>query len=100
MSKVKKKSDLAEFFAYFRPHMGLFLMDMACATLASAIDLAFPYVSRLSMTTLLPEKLFTTFFAVIAIIVAAYILKGVCYYFITCISRRTCAARPSTTYRS
>lgn len=88
MSKVKKKSDLAEFFAYFKPHMGLFLMDMACATLASVIDLVFPYVSRMSMTTLLPEKLFTTFFVVIAIMIAAYILKGVCYYFITVLGHR------------
>ena len=88
MSKVKKKSDLAEFFAYFKPHMGLFLMDMACATLASIIDLVFPYVSRMSMTTLLPEKLFTTFFVVIAIMIAAYILKGVCYYFITVLGHR------------
>lgn len=85
---MKHKSDLSEFFSYFKPHMGLFLMDMACATLASIIDLVFPYVSRLSMTTLLPNKLFTTFFVVIAILVAAYILKGVCYYFITVLGHR------------
>lgn len=85
---MKHKSDLSEFFSYFKPHMGLFLMDMACATLASVIDLVFPYVSRLSMTTLLPNKLFTTFFVVIAILVAAYILKGVCYYFITVLGHR------------
>lgn len=68
--------------------MRLFLMDMACATLASIIDLTFPYVSRLSMTTLLPEKLFTAFFVVIGILIAAYILKGVCYYFITVLGHR------------
>ena len=62
----KQRSGLGEFFSYFKPHMGLFLMDMACATLASVIDLAFPYVSRMSMTTLLPERMFTTFFVVIA----------------------------------
>ena len=66
MKKERKKSDIGEFFAFFKPHMGLFLMDMACAALASAIDLAFPYVSRLCMNKLLPERLFVTFFAVIA----------------------------------
>lgn len=85
---MKKKSDFFEFFSYFKPHMRLFLMDMACATLASIIDLTFPYVSRLSMTTLLPEKLFTAFFVVIGILIAAYILKGVCYYFITVLGHR------------
>lgn len=88
MSTKKNKSNLSEFFSYFKPHMGLFLMDMACATLASVIDLTFPYVSRLSMTKLLPEKLFTAFFVVIAVLIAAYILKGVCYYFITVLGHR------------
>ena len=88
MAEKKQKSGLREFFSYFKPHMGLFLMDMACATLASLIDLAFPYVSRMSMTTLLPERMFTTFFVVIAIMIAAYVLKGVCYYFITVLGHR------------
>ena len=88
MFKKKQKSSLSEFFSYFKPHMGLFLMDMACATIASLIDLAFPYVSRMSMTTLLPNRLFETFFIVIAIMIAAYILKGVCYYFITVLGHR------------
>ena len=88
MSKKRKKSDLSEFFSFFKPHMGLFLMDMACATLASVIDLAFPYVSRMSMTTLLPERLFATFFTVMAIMTAAYLLKGLCYYFITVLGHR------------
>lgn len=42
VAEKKQKSGLREFFSYFKPHMGLFLMDMACATLASLIDLAFP----------------------------------------------------------
>ena len=88
MKKERKRSDFGEFFAFFKPHRRLFLMDMACATLASVIDLAFPYVSRMSMTKLLPERLFTTFFAVMAIMVAAYVLKGVCYYFITVLGHR------------
>ena len=88
VAEKKQKSGLMEFFSYFKPHMGLFLMDMACATLASLIDLAFPYVSRMSMTTLLPERMFTTFFVVIAIMIAAYVLKGVCYYFITVLGHR------------
>ena len=88
MKARKRKSDLGEFFAFFKPHMGLFLMDMACAALASVIDLVFPYVSRMSMTTLLPERLFSTFFAVMGIMIAAYVLKGVCYYFITVLGHR------------
>ena len=86
--KKRKKSDLGEFFAFFRPHLGLFALDMACAALAAVIDLVFPYVSRMSMTRLLPERMFAAFFAVMAVMIAAYILKGVCYYFITVLGHR------------
>ena len=86
--KKRKKSDLGEFFAFFRPHLGLFALDMGCAALAAVIDLVFPYVSRMSMTRLLPERMFAAFFAVMAVMIAAYILKGVCYYFITVLGHR------------
>ena len=35
------------------------------------------------MQTLLPQKLFTAFFAVMAALVGAYVLKGVLYYIVT-----------------
>ena len=76
------------FMSFFRPHMGLFVLDMACAMTASAIDLVFPYVSRLSMTELLPNRLFETFFIVMGIMFLAYVLKGVMYYLITVLGHR------------
>ena len=76
------------FMSFFRPHMGLFILDMACAITASAIDLVFPYVSRLSMTELLPNRLFETFFIVMGIMFLAYVLKGVMYYLITVLGHR------------
>ena len=76
------------FMSFFRPHMGLFILDMACALTASVIDLVFPYVSRLSMTELLPNRLFETFFVVMAIMFAAYVVKGVMYYLITVLGHR------------
>ena len=76
------------FMSFFRPHMGLFILDMACAMTASVIDLVFPYVSRLSMTELLPNRLFETFFIVMGIMFLAYVLKGVMYYLITVLGHR------------
>ena len=74
--------------SFFRPHMGLFILDMTCAMTASVIDLVFPYVSRLSMTELLPNRLFETFFIVMGIMFLAYVLKGVMYYLITVLGHR------------
>ena len=82
------RSDLAVFFSFFKPHRGLFALDMSCAVAVAAIDLAFPYITRVSMQTLLPEKLYTTFFVIMAAMFAAYILKGVMYYLITVLGHR------------
>ena len=76
------------FSSYIMGRRGLFLLDMLCAVAASAIDLSFPYVSRLSMNKLLPEKLYTAFFAVMGIMIAAYVGKAVLYYIITVIGHR------------
>lgn len=76
------------FMSYIWGHKKLFLIDMTCALLVSVIDLVFPYVSRYSMNVLLPGKLFTAFFAVMLIMVAAYVLKSVFYYVITVYGHR------------
>ena len=62
---------LKTFFSYYGPHKKMFFIDMLCSALVAIIDLAFPYVSKMSMQRLLPEHLFRTFFIVMAIIVAA-----------------------------
>ena len=79
---------LKVFMAYVFAHKGLFAIDMACALAVAVIDLAFPWVSREAMNTLLPQKLFSAFFAVMAILVAAYFLKSVLYYVITVVGHR------------
>ena len=53
---------LRTLLSYFRPHIGIFLLDMSCAVLVAAVDLAFPLVSRHAMYEMLPDKLYGTFF--------------------------------------
>ena len=81
----QKQNLLGIFVSYFRPHMGLFLLDMACALMISLIDLAFPFVSRTCMNVLIPESRSQAFFAVIAVMLCAYVLRAglqyvVCYW--------------------
>jgi len=80
---IKTHSPLRIFAAYYKPHLRLFLVDMLCALCISLIDLVFPYVSRASMKTLLPQGLFRTFFVIMLIMAAAYLLKGGLYYVVT-----------------
>ena len=88
MKKNFSHPPLKIFMAYIGGHKKLFALDMVCALLVSAIDLMFPYVSRTSMNRLLPEKLFVVFFVVMALMVAAYLLKAGLYYIITVLGHR------------
>ena len=56
------------FLSYFRPHRGLFLLDISCAFLIAVIDLAFPLISRTAMYHWLPDKRFSIFFTVMALV--------------------------------
>ena len=79
----KNRGYLRIFASYYKPHWKLFLLDMVCALLICVVDLLFPMVSRWSMQTLLPNQLFATFFAVMAALALAYVLKGVFYFIVT-----------------
>ena len=79
----RQKGYLKLFASYYKPHWKLFLLDMVCALCICIVDLLFPMVSRWSMQTLLPNQLFATFFAVMAALALAYVLKGVFYFIVT-----------------
>ena len=74
---------LKKLLSYFKPHMKLFVIDMICAVVAAAIELAFPAVSRYAMYSLLPEKAFETFFIIMGIILICYAFRAFCYYIMT-----------------
>ena len=79
----RQKGYLKLFASYYKPHWKLFLLDMVCALCICIVDLLFPMVSRWSMQTLLPQKLFAAFFGVMAALIGAYVLKGGLYYIVT-----------------
>ena len=88
MKKDYTQKPLNIVMRYIAGHKKLFALDMSCALLVSVIDLVFPYVSRTSMNRLLPGKLFTLFFMVMALMVAAYLVKAGLYYIITVLGHR------------
>ena len=40
------RGPVRQFISYYRPHKGLFALDMSCALMMAAIDLSFPIISR------------------------------------------------------
>ena len=89
MNKINYNDRPLKIFArYIARHKGLFWLDMGCSVAVALIDLLFPYVSRMSMYRLLPDKLFGAFFAVMALMAAAYVLKAALYDVITVYGHR------------
>ena len=83
-----KAPPLKIFAQYIGRHRGLFLLDMACSVAVALVDLIFPYVSRRSMYTLLPEKQYRAFFAVMLLMAGAYVLKAALNYVIVVYGHR------------
>lgn len=82
-SKDYSKTPLRVLVQYFRPHRGLFVLDLSCALVMALIDLAFPLVARSSMNQLLPARQFDTFFMVMIIVAAAFVIRAGMNYIIT-----------------
>ena len=63
--------------------MKIFALDMFCAIMVAAVDLAFPLVSRKAMYDLLPGKEYRIFFILMVGVAVCYLLRSLCYYVMT-----------------
>ena len=72
----QKRSPLVIFLGYFKNHWKLFLLDILCAVCISAIDLSFPLVTRSALYDMLPGQMYQTFFTVMVIVLACYVLRS------------------------
>ena len=66
------KSKLSIFISYLMPHKKAFALDMGLSLAVALVDLVFPYVTRRTMNTLLPEQRYAAFFTVMGIVLASY----------------------------
>ncbi len=78
---------LRRFLAYYRPHLGLFILDLTCALVVAAVDVAFPLVTQYLLRTLLPamahnSALVRLFVLLIGCLVCAYLIRAALQYII------------------
>ena len=83
MDKIKR------FARYYKPHLGLFLLDIGCATLVAAVDVAFPLLTNYLLKKLFPaieqtgsSHLITLFAIMIGAIFAAYLIRAAMMYIV------------------
>ena len=80
--EYQEKRPIAIFLKYFANHKKLFAVDILCAVLISAVDLMFPLVTRKALYEMLPDKMYQTFFIVMGIMVAFYLLRAFLNYIV------------------
>ncbi len=83
-----KAPPLKIFAQYIARHRGLFVLDMGCSVAVAAVDLVFPWVTRLSMYRLLPDRRYAAFFTVMLVMALAYFVKAALMYVIVVFGHR------------
>ncbi len=76
------RSPLRIFLSYFKNHRRLFAVDLLCACLIAAIDLIFPLVTRSALYSMLPNRLYGTFFTVMLVMLGCYVLRTLLNYIV------------------
>lgn len=77
---------LKKFIKYYKPYKAVFFIDLLCATIISAIDLAFPQLLRTLTKTLFagaPGKIISALIPVTIGLLVAYIIQTACRYYVT-----------------
>jgi ATP-binding cassette subfamily B protein len=70
------RSLLNRFFAYYRPHRGLFVLDFSCAVASGLLELGFPIAVKLFIDTLLPTGQWGLIALASALLLVIYILNA------------------------
>ena len=72
----QRKRPLMIFLHYFKNHWKLFLLDITCAVLIAAIDLAFPLITRTALYEWLPNQQYRFFFTIMAVVACCYGIRA------------------------
>ena len=77
---------IRKFIPYYKPYVGIFLLDLLCASIMSAIDLAFPQFMRILRATLYleaPEVILKRIGLIAVLLIAMYVVRSLCKYYVT-----------------
>ena len=77
-----KKKLFRIFASYYKPHYKLFFLDISCALFVALIDLFFPMLTREVVGKVLPSGKMGTFWLLIGVMVAMYLIRTVLQYIV------------------
>lgn len=73
---------LRKFISYYRPHWKLFLLDMICAFMISALDLVFPMATSKVIDDIIPSGQVRSLVIMTIALVLLYMVRYVCNYIV------------------
>lgn len=73
---------IKKFFSYYRPHMGLFIIDMICAFLVAVCNLFFPFVTGNIISVYIPDKRLDLVLVWCGVLLFVYVFKAFLAYVI------------------
>ncbi len=84
-----KRGALLEFARFYKPHMRLFLLDMACALFIALVDVIFPVVTRKVLYDIIPNQLVRSFVLLMGMMLLLYVLRGAAQWIVTYLGHLT-----------
>ena len=77
---------IKKFIPYYKPYIGVFLLDLLCASILSVIDLTFPQFLRILRETLFlesPQVILSRLGVIALLLIAMYLVRFACRYYVT-----------------
>jgi len=71
---------IRKFIAYYRPHLRLFILDMACAFMIAGIDLVFPRFTTLALDNYIPSGNMRGIVIIAVVMALLFVLRAVFNY--------------------
>ena len=78
-----KKGAIREFASFYKPHMRMFLLDMACASVISLVDIFFPVFTRWVLYDYIPNRMMRTFALMAAMMLALFLVRTAAQWVVT-----------------
>lgn len=84
-----KRGAIREFTAFYKPHMGMFLLDMFCALIIALVDILFPVVTRKVLYDYIPNQAMRTFLIAMGAMLIAFFVRTAAQWVVTYLGHLT-----------
>lgn len=89
VKSAPKRGAIREFAAFYKPHMGMFLLDMFCALIIALVDILFPVVTRKVLYDYIPNQAMRTFLIVMGAMLIAFFVRTAAQWVVTYLGHLT-----------